>query len=48
MMLEHMFSTSRDGIHDRLLHFVTALDGAYSFEPSEELLEEVFKLFIIF
>ena len=40
-MLERMFGTSGDGIHDRLLHFVTALDGAYYFAPSEELLEEV-------
>lgn len=40
-MLERMFGTSGDGIHDRLLHFVTALDGAYYFAPSEELLEVV-------
>lgn len=40
-MLERMFGTSGDGIHDRLLHFVTPLDGAYYFAPSEELLEEV-------
>ena len=40
-MLERMFGTSGDGIHDRLLHFVTPLDGAYYFVPSEELLEEV-------
>lgn len=40
-MLEHMFGTTGDGIHDRLLHFVTAVDGAYFFTPSEELLEEV-------
>ncbi|MCO8097614.1 Dyp-type peroxidase [Acinetobacter lwoffii] len=40
-MLERMFGTSGDGIHDRLLHFVTPLDGAYYFSPSEELLEEV-------
>ncbi len=40
-MLERMFGTSGDGIHDRLLHFVTALDGAYYFAPSEELLEKV-------
>jgi putative iron-dependent peroxidase len=42
-MLEHMFGTTGDGIHDRLLHFVTAVDGAYFFAPSEELLEEVLK-----
>ena len=40
-MLLRMFGTSGDGIHDRLLHFVTALDGAYYFAPSEDLLEEV-------
>lgn len=40
-MLEHMFGTTGDGIHDHLLHFVTAVDGAYFFAPSEELLEEV-------
>ena len=36
-----MFGTSGDGIHDRLLHFVTAVDGAYYFAPSQDLLEEV-------
>ncbi|UNW07147.1 MULTISPECIES: Dyp-type peroxidase [unclassified Acinetobacter] len=40
-MLVRMFGTSGDGIHDRLLHFVTPMDGAYYFAPSEELLEEV-------
>ena len=40
-MLLRMFGTSGDGIHDRLLHFVTPKDGAYFFAPSEELLEEV-------
>jgi len=40
-MLERMFGTSGDGIHDRLLHFFTVLDGAYYFAPSEELLEKV-------
>lgn len=40
-MLERMFGTSGDEIHDRLLHFVTPMDGAYYFAPSEELLEEV-------
>ena len=40
-MLERMFGTSGDGIHDRLLHFVTPLDGAYYFAPSEEMLEDV-------
>ena len=40
-MLVRMFGTSGDGIHDRLLHFVTPMDGAYYFAPSQELLEEV-------
>ncbi len=40
-MLLQMFGTSGDGIHDRLLHFVTPMDGAYYFAPSQELLEEV-------
>ncbi|MCL6247865.1 Dyp-type peroxidase [Acinetobacter sp. ANC 4945] len=40
-MLIRMFGTSGDGIHDRLLHFVTPMDGAYYFAPSEDLLEEV-------
>lgn len=43
-MLEHMFGTTGDGIHDRLLHFVTAVDGAYFFAPSEELLEAVLEV----
>ena len=42
-MLVRMFGTSGDGIHDRLLHFVTAMDGAYYFAPSEELLEHILK-----
>ena len=40
-MLLRMFGTSGDGIHDRLLHFVTPKDGAYYFAPSEELLETI-------
>ena len=40
-MLVRMFGTSGDGIHDRLLHFVTPMDGAYYFAPSEDLLEKV-------
>ena len=40
-MLLRMFGTSGDGIHGLLLHFVTAVDGAYYFAPSEDLLEEV-------
>lgn len=43
-MLQRMFGTSGDGIHDRLLHFVTAVDGAYYFAPSEQLLEQVLDL----
>ena len=40
-MLQRMFGTAGDGIHDRLLHFTTAIDGAYYFAPSEELLAQV-------
>lgn len=40
-MLQRMFGSSGDGIHDRLLHFVTPVDGAYFFAPSDELLEQV-------
>jgi len=40
-MLEHMFGTTGDNIHDRLLHFVSAVDGAYYFAPSQELLDEI-------
>lgn len=40
-MLLRMFGTSGDGIHDRLLHFVTPKDGAYYFAPSEQLLENI-------
>ena len=40
-MLKNMFGTTGDGVHDRLLHFTTAVDGAYYFAPSEELLTEV-------
>jgi porphyrinogen peroxidase len=43
-MLFRMFGTSGDGIHDRLLHFVSPKDGAYYFAPSEELLEQVLAL----
>lgn len=41
LMLHRMFGTSGDGIHDRLLHFVTPVDGAYYFAPSQELLEDI-------
>ncbi|UOH18465.1 Dyp-type peroxidase [Acinetobacter sp. NyZ410] len=34
-MLVNMFGTQGDGIHDRLLHFVTPMDGAYFFAPKE-------------
>lgn len=40
-MLVNMFGTQGDGIHDRLLHFVTPIDGAYFFAPNEEVLEEI-------
>ncbi len=40
-MLEHMFGTTGDHIHDRLLHFTTAVNGGYYFAPSDELLTEV-------
>ncbi len=40
-MLERMVGTSGEGMHDRLLHVVTGMDGAYYCAPSEELLEEV-------
>lgn len=40
-MLKRMFGTAGDAIHDRLLHFTTAVDGAYYFAPSNELLEQI-------
>ena len=40
-MLVNMFGTQGDGIHDRLLHFVTPMDGAYFCAPNEEVLEEI-------
>jgi len=40
-MLVNMFGTQGDGIHDRLLHFVTPMDGAYFFAPNEEVLKEI-------
>lgn len=40
-MLQQMFGNTGDHIHDRLLHFTTAVDGAYYFAPSEELLEKI-------
>ena len=40
-MLEHMFGTTGDHIHDRLLHFTTAVNGGYYFAPSDELLAVV-------
>jgi porphyrinogen peroxidase len=40
-MLVNMFGMQGDGIHDRLLHFVTPMDGAYFFAPNEEVLEEI-------
>ncbi|EFF83996.1 Dyp-type peroxidase family protein [Acinetobacter haemolyticus ATCC 19194] len=43
-MLKRMFGTTGDGIHDRLLHFTTAVDGAYYFAPSDELLAEILEV----
>ncbi len=40
-MLQRMFGRSGDGIHDRLLHFVTPVDGAYYFAPSVALLDDI-------
>lgn len=40
-MLLRMFGRSGDGIHDRLLHFVSPQDGAYFFAPSDTLLAEI-------
>ena len=40
-MLNRMFGTAGDAIHDRLLHFTTAVDGAYYFAPSNELLAQI-------
>lgn len=40
-MLQRMFGTSGDSIHDRLLHFVQPVDGAYFFAPSNVLLTTV-------
>lgn len=43
-MLMRMFGSSGDGIHDRLLHFVTPMDGAYYFAPNEEVLENILEV----
>ena len=40
-MLVNMFGTQGDGVHDRLLHFVTPIAGAYFFAPNEDVLEEI-------
>ena len=40
-MLQRMFGTAGDGIHDRLLHFVQPVDGAYFFAPSHDLLNQI-------
>ena len=40
-MLQRMFGTAGDGIHDRLLHFVKPVDGAYFFAPSNDLLKDI-------
>jgi putative iron-dependent peroxidase len=40
-MLANMFGTAGDGLSDRLLHFVTAVGGAYFFVPSETMLQKL-------
>lgn len=40
-MLASMFGTEGNKVGDRLLKFVTAINGAYFFAPSAEMLEEV-------
>lgn len=46
-MLQQMFGNSGDQIHDHLLHFTKAVDGAYYFAPSEELLTRILNRFDI-
>jgi putative iron-dependent peroxidase len=43
-MLVRMFGTSGDGIHDRLLHFVTPMDGAYYFAPMKNYWKKFWKI----
>ena len=38
-MLERMFGTADDGLHDRLMEFSAPVSGAYFFAPSLEMLE---------
>lgn len=40
-MLDKMFGTSGDGLHDQFLHYTTPVDGAYFFMPSQELLTHI-------
>jgi putative iron-dependent peroxidase len=40
-MLAHMYGTSSDQLHDRLLHFVRPVNGAYYFAPSDQLLNRL-------
>ncbi|UOO93449.1 Dyp-type peroxidase [Vitreoscilla stercoraria] len=40
-MLDNMFGTSGDGLHDQFLHYTTPVDGAYFFMPSEQLLAKI-------
>lgn len=40
-MLDNMFGTHSDGIHDQFLHFTRPVDGAYFFMPSQDLLEQI-------
>lgn len=40
-MIDKMFGTSGDGLHDQFLHYTTPVDGAYFFMPSQELLTQI-------
>ena len=40
-MLDKMFGTDGDGLHDQFLHYTTAVDGAYLFMPSQQLLQQI-------
>lgn len=39
LMLNRLFGTARDGLHDRLMEFTRAVSGAYFFIPSLKLLK---------
>ncbi|MEC7120038.1 MAG: Dyp-type peroxidase [Pseudomonadota bacterium] len=41
LMLQRMHGAVGDGLHDRLLHFTTPVNGAYFFAPSVALLAQV-------